>query len=82
MIWLKWFWYQWNRRDPNNAGDMEIVDYMAKHYAPDFKYQEFGPQLTAHFFNATQWAELVAASGAKYFVLTSKHHDGWELWLN
>jgi len=76
----EWFWYQWNRRDPNNAGDMEIVDYMAKHYAPDFKYQEFGPQLTAHFFNATQWAELVAASGAKYFVLTSKHHDGFANW--
>ena len=76
MICLKWFWYQWNRADQDNPGDMEIVDYMAKHYAPDFKYQEFGSQLTAHFFNASLWAELVAASGAKYFVLTSKHHDG------
>ena len=59
---------------------MEIVDYMAAHYPPDFKYQQFGAELTAHFFNATYWAELVAASGAKYFVLTSKHHDGFSNW--
>ena len=59
---------------------MEIVEFMEKHYPPDFKYQQFGSQLSAHFFNATAWAELVAASGAKYFVLTSKHHDGFANW--
>ena len=59
---------------------MEIVEFMEKHYPPDFKYQQFGSQLSAHFFNATSWAELVAASGAKYFVLTSKHHDGFANW--
>ena len=59
---------------------MEIVDFMTKHYPPDFKYHQFGSELTAFFFNATSWAELVAASGAKYFVLTSKHHDGFANW--
>ena len=59
---------------------MEIVEFMEKHYPPDFKYQQFGSELSAHFFNATAWAELVAASGAKYFVLTSKHHDGFANW--
>ena len=53
---------------------------MEKYFPPDFKYQQFGSQLSAHFFNATSWAELVAASGAKYFVLTSKHHDGFANW--
>jgi len=76
----EWFWFQWNRKDPNNTGDMEIVNYMNKYYPPDFKYQQFGSELTAHFFNATYWAELVEASGAKYFVLTSKHHDGFANW--
>jgi len=76
----EWFWFQWNRRDPNNAGDMAIVKHMAAFYPPDFTYQQFGPQFRAEFFNATEWAELIAASGAKYFVLTSKHHDGFTMW--
>ncbi len=32
------------------------------------------------FFNATQWVELFERSGAKYAVLTSKHHEGYTLW--
>ena len=44
---------------------MEIVNFMKKYYPPDFKYQQFGSELTAHFFNATYWAELVAASGVE-----------------
>ena len=54
--------------------------YYLPSYPADFKYQQFGSELTAHFFNATWWAELVAAAGAKYFVLTSKHHDGFANW--
>ena len=26
------------------------------------------------------WADLFAASGAKYVVLTTKHHEGWTNW--
>ena len=36
----------------------------------DFTYQEFGPQFRAEFFDAEDWAKLIARSGAKYFVLT------------
>ena len=54
--------------------------YYLPNYPADFKYQQFGSELSAHFFNATWWAELVAAAGAKYFVLTSKHHDGFANW--
>ncbi|XP_023344127.1 alpha-L-fucosidase [Eurytemora carolleeae] len=76
----EWFWFQWKRNDPNNAGDQSVVQYMNKYYPPDFKYQEFGSQLRAEFFNATEWADIVASSGAKYYVLTSKHHDGFSNW--
>jgi alpha-L-fucosidase len=31
-------------------------------------------------FDPQQWAEIFRASGAKYVVLTSKHHDGFCLW--
>lgn len=42
-------------------------------------YSEYMDQLegfTASKFNADKWAELIQKAGAKYAVLTSKHHDG------
>jgi len=76
----EWFWFEWDRDDPSNTGDQEIVEYMKNYYPPGFKYQEFGPAFRAEFFNATQWAQIVENSGAKYFVFTSKHHDGFSNW--
>ena len=65
-----------------SVGNEEVVNFMEANYPPKFRYQEFGPQFTAEFFNASEWADLVAASGAQYYVLTSKHHDGFTNWPN
>ena len=35
---------------------------------------------TAQNFKPSDWANLVDSSGAKYVVITSKHHDGVALW--
>ncbi len=35
---------------------------------------------TAKKYDPEFWAELIAGSGAKYAVLTAKHHDGVALW--
>ena len=35
---------------------------------------------TASHYDPQAWADLIEASGAKYAVLTSKHHDGMALW--
>ncbi len=35
---------------------------------------------TASKYNPTDWVNLIKASGAKYAVLTTKHHDGVALW--
>ncbi|MFM9423327.1 MAG: hypothetical protein RIR06_1788 [Bacteroidota bacterium] len=35
---------------------------------------------TAKNYNPTDWANLIEQSGAKYAVVTSKHHDGVALW--
>jgi alpha-L-fucosidase len=53
---------------------------MNKNYKPDFTYQEFANEFTAELFNATAWADLFQQSGAKYVVLTSKHHEGYTMW--
>jgi alpha-L-fucosidase len=35
---------------------------------------------SASKYNPTDWVNLIKASGAKYAVLTTKHHDGVALW--
>ncbi|MCF8298025.1 MAG: alpha-L-fucosidase [Saprospiraceae bacterium] len=35
---------------------------------------------TAKNYNPEYWAKLIKESGAKYSVITSKHHDGFALW--
>jgi alpha-L-fucosidase len=37
-------------------------------------------QFSAERYNPTQWAKLVKQSGARYVVITAKHHDGVALW--
>jgi alpha-L-fucosidase len=46
-------------------------------------YEDYLKQLngfTATKYEPAAWAKLIAESGAKYAVLTSKHHDGVALW--
>lgn len=36
----------------------------------------------AELYDPAQWADIFKRSGAKYIVLTSKHHEGFCLWPN
>lgn len=49
-------------------------------YGADFVYDDFIPQWTADRFDPDAWLQLFQEAGAKYFVLTSKHHEGFALW--
>ncbi|XP_065536761.1 plasma alpha-L-fucosidase isoform X1 [Lathamus discolor] len=71
----EWFWWYWQKekRAP-------YVKFMEANYPPGFSYEDFGPLFTAEFFDPHQWADILKASGAKYVVLTSKHHEGFTLW--
>lgn len=53
---------------------------MTKTQKPNFTYQDFARDFTAEDFNPDEWVELFEEAGAKYVVLTSKHHDGYTLW--
>ncbi len=49
-------------------------------YGPEFLYDDFIPQFRAERYDPDAWIKLFADAGAKYFVLTSKHLDGFRLW--
>lgn len=44
----------------------------------DYMQQTSG--FTAENYHPEYWAELIEQSGAKYTVITSKHHEGFALW--
>jgi alpha-L-fucosidase len=55
-------------------------EYHNNMYGENFKYQDFAPMFKAEHFEPEQWADLFKRAGAKYVVLTSKHHEGFTLW--
>ncbi|XP_049960854.1 alpha-L-fucosidase-like [Schistocerca serialis cubense] len=71
----EWFWRDW--RESNSSS---YAEYMRDNYRPGFTYQDFAPDFKAEFYNPDDWAEIFKNSGAKYVVLTSKHHEGYTLW--
>lgn len=68
-------WYQ-GRLLQTNA---YFVAYHAKTYV-NAPYEDFAAAFTADKFDPDAWAKLFKASGAKYAILTAKHHDGFALW--
>ena len=52
-------------------------------YNNRLSHEEYMEQLkgfTASKYDPQEWAKLIKESGAKYTVLTTKHHDGVALW--
>lgn len=78
-------WYQYWLQEPTlfGNGDFkgdEVLVYHRSTYGPEFTYYDFADTFTADFFEPEKWAQLFRRAGAKYVVLTAKHHDGYALW--
>jgi len=73
-------WYGWKLIDKNDPIHPMFVDFHNKTYGENFKYQDFVKDFKCQMFNPDKWAKLFRESGARYIVLTSKHHDGFALW--
>jgi alpha-L-fucosidase len=59
------------------------VDESWAFYNKKMSWEAYMKQLngfTASKYNPVDWVNLIKASGAKYAVLTTKHHDGVALW--
>jgi alpha-L-fucosidase len=51
-------------------------------YGDNFSYDDFAPMFNqaVEQWNPDDWASLFQQAGARYVVLTTKHHDGFLLW--
>jgi alpha-L-fucosidase len=73
-------WY-WKRLvTPDMEGHAQFRAFHDRVYGPGVEYQDFAARFKAEMYDPARWADLFARAGAKYVVLTSKHHDGFCLW--
>lgn len=83
--WDRWFaenpyaeWYMNSIRIEGSPSQR----YHVETYGTDFAYRDFAPmfnEATRHW-DPGAWAGLFRQVGARYIVLTTKHHDGFLLW--
>lgn len=83
--WSKWFhqnpyaeWYLNSIRLKDSPSWRHHVET----YGAGFDYYEFGKTFERENrkWDAGAWAALFRKAGARYVVLTTKHHDGYTLW--
>ncbi|HVQ28615.1 MAG TPA: alpha-L-fucosidase [Vicinamibacteria bacterium] len=82
LAYAEWYWNaltggKGDKPTPIQSGTWE---YHRRQYGAETPYQDFAPQFRAELFDPDHWAQVFKASGAKYVVLTSKHHEGYALW--
>ena len=71
-------WYYNSMRNPGSPTEK----YHKEHYGADYNYYNFEPifQKEIKKWNPDAMAAIFRDAGAKYVVLTSKHHEGFTLW--
>lgn len=73
-------WYWMDLVNSKRRGHETVKAFHDANYGTGFTYPDFVPDFTCELFDPNQWADVFEDSGAKYVVLTSKHHDGYCLW--
>ncbi|KAJ7829228.1 glycoside hydrolase family 29 protein [Mycena leptocephala] len=71
-------WYDFYLRNPANASGPTWAHHLAT-YGPSVDYEDFIGNFTASKFDAGKWVDLFVGAGARYFVVVTKHHDGFSL---
>ena len=71
-------WYYNSMRNPGSPTEK----YHKEHYGADFNYYDFAPAFDKESakWNPDAMAAIFRDTGAKYVVLTTKHHEGFTLW--
>lgn len=57
-------------------------EYQREHYGANYNYYNFAETFDREIqkWNPQEWARVFKMAGARYVVLTSKHHEGFTLW--
>lgn len=76
LSYSEWYWQRIESRQK------EFIDFHEKNYGRGFPYQDLEKSFRAELFDPAFWASIFKRAGARYVVLTSKHHDGYTLWEN
>ncbi|KAI0076395.1 glycoside hydrolase family 29 protein [Panus rudis PR-1116 ss-1] len=69
-------WYNWDFHNPPNSPTLE---HHRETYGTSVVYDDFIANFTAFKWDPDGWTDLFADAGAKYFVLVTKHHEGFAL---
>jgi len=72
-------WY-WRRIVQDREKNGEFWQFHERTYGANVRYQDFADDFRAELWEPAEWAALFKRAGARYVVLTSKHHDGFALW--
>jgi len=84
-LYSEWYWHNkdgYPVKPKKQDRHDKTVAFHERVYGADKHYSEFAPEFTAEMFDPDHWANVFEKAGAKYVVLTSKHHDGFTLWPN
>lgn len=80
----EWYWQRmatdYDKNEKLNKARDLFRAHHEKTWGKNFNYQNFASMWKAENFQPEQWAELFKQAGAKYVVLTAKHHEGFTLW--
>jgi len=63
----EWIRAQWRWPQPSGGIPRKDYDTLLARFSPDK-------------FDAEEWIRLASEAGMRYFVITTKHHDGFALW--
>ncbi len=63
-----------------NAKAGEEISWSRGVETPQPEYDTFYKDFNPTKFNADEWTKIIGDFGAKYIVVTTKHHDGFSMW--
>lgn len=75
----EWFWWYTANGHAAGSDKSDSLAHRLAAFGPDWDYDDGFPGFTASAWDPRAWVDLFADAGARYFVLTTKHHDGFAL---
>jgi len=77
-MFIHWGIYSVPNSDHNNTTGMGEW-FMSNHKMQVKDYEKYAAQFDPVKFNASRWVKVAKDAGMKYMVITSKHHDGFDM---